>query len=129
MANINGFDTVADNLTGTASADTIRGLGLDDTLSGLNGFDKLFGDAGDDNLFGGEGGDHLYGGAGDDLLDGGGANDKIFYDSEPGGVIVDLLGGTATDGYGDTDTLTSIENVVGSQFGDTILGNSKVDNF
>ena len=38
------------------------------------------------------------------------------------GVYVDLVAGTATDGYGDTDTLVSIEQIRGSDYADTLLG-------
>src|SRR5690606_13486578 len=31
---------------------------------------------------------------------------------------------TATDGFGDTDTLIGIENVTGTSFADTIIGNA-----
>ena len=40
------------------------------------------------------------------------------------GANVDLANGTATDGYGNTDTLISIENVYGSHLGDTVLGSA-----
>ncbi len=41
------------------------------------------------------------------------------------GVVVDLATGTATDGWGGTDTLTSIEDVNGTRFGDTIQGDDE----
>ena len=39
-------------------------------------------------------------------------------------MAVNLLTGTASDGFGGTDTLISIEDVRGSTFGDTIVGNA-----
>ena len=40
------------------------------------------------------------------------------------GVAVDLEAGAATDTFGDIDTLTGFENVVGTTLDDVILGNS-----
>ena len=37
-------------------------------------------------------------------------------------MTVNLATGTATDGYGDSDTLSNIENVTGTKFADTITG-------
>ena len=46
------------------------------------------------------------------LLDGGGGNDVVDYSFAPGPVDVDLDAGIATDnGFGDSDLLSSIENV------------------
>ena len=39
-------------------------------------------------------------------------------------MTVDLAAGTATDGFGNHDTLANVENVIGSRFGDTIAGNA-----
>ena len=69
----------------------------------------------------------LHGNQGNDTLDGGGgAPTPSQYKFEIGGigVNVDLANGTATDTYGNTDTLISIENVHGSQLADTITGGS-----
>jgi Ca2+-binding RTX toxin-like protein len=70
---------------------------------------------------------------GADIINGGGGYDRVDYGRDAGaggtaGVTVDLLAGTATDGFGTVDTLTSIEEVVGTSFNDTIRGNSW-DNF
>ena len=79
---------------------------------------------GNDQLYGGDGNDSLSGGAGNNLLDGGAGEDNVNYSSVTDhGVTVDLSQEIATDnGYGGTDTLNSIEDVLGSNFGDTITG-------
>jgi Ca2+-binding RTX toxin-like protein len=65
------------------------------------------------------------GGKGNDTLDGGNQGyDEAVYGSDPAGVTVDLTAGTATDGWGNTDTLISIEGVEGSNFNDSIVGSS-----
>ncbi|MBL4589953.1 MAG: type I secretion C-terminal target domain-containing protein [Alphaproteobacteria bacterium] len=80
----------------------------------------LNGGAGDDQLFGAEGADLLDGGLDNDLINGGGGIDTVTFLSATGGVNVNLVNGTAT-GNG-SDTLTSIENVEGTSFNDTIRG-------
>lgn len=106
------------------SAFKIFGNGLANTLTGGNREDQLSGGARDDTLGGGGGSDLLIGGAGNDSLDGGDGIDVVSSDGATKGVVINLLTGTATDGLGGTDTLTSIEAAFGSAFADTItLGN------
>jgi len=86
----------------------------------------LYGFSGNDSLSGGEGNDVLQGGAGNDVLDGGNGIDTAVYSDATSGVTVNL--GTTTaqavgGGLG-SDTLTSIENLAGSAFGDTLTGSS-----
>ena len=65
------------------------------------------------------------GGKGNDTLDGGNEGyDEAVYGSDPAGVTVNLAAGTATDGWGNTDTLISIEGVEGSNHNDSIVGSS-----
>jgi Ca2+-binding RTX toxin-like protein len=83
-------------------------------VAGTEFGDELTGDSNDNTIAGGEG---------DDTIDGGGGIDEVDYDFlEQGGVSVDLANETATDSFGDTDTLLNIENVLGSAFDDTIIG-------
>jgi Ca2+-binding RTX toxin-like protein len=104
-----------------------EGTGSDDGITGTEG---------DDLLEGLEGNDVLSGEAGSDFLDGGEGIDTAVYQFDPEGVSVDLEAGddngpatgSATDGYGDTDGLLSIENVIGSDFDDEILGNTSANN-
>jgi Ca2+-binding RTX toxin-like protein len=58
--------------------------------------------------------------------------DTVSYNNEEGasGVTVNLATGTATDSYGNTDTLIDIERVYGTSFADTLIGgNISNDNF
>lgn len=88
------------------------------------GHDQLSGGEGDDAIHGGYGHDTLEGGAGADHLDGGkGRHDTVDYSEAEAGVNVSLKDGVASDdGMGSNDTLTSIENVIGSQNDDVIVG-------
>lgn len=97
----------------------------DNILNGTNDGDSIFGYGGNDTLYGYEGYDYLYGGPGDDVLDGGAGSDWVDFTSSANGVTVNLLTGTATgDG---NDTLISIEQVWGSWYDDTIVGNDELN--
>ena len=112
----------ADAIDGTSLDDVIEGGAGDDVLQGGAGGDVLFGGAGDDTLYGGDGDDTLSGGAGDDTLAGGAGDDTVDYSYlTDGGVQVDLANGTAT-AAGETDSLSGIENVVGSAGNDRLTG-------
>ncbi len=108
--------TEADNfLAGNDGADTLRGRGGDDVLSGGNQSDVLDGGAGADVLAGGSGADTINGEAGIDTISAAG---------DVAGVTVHLAGGWGQDGWGTYDTLSGLEDVVGSAFNDTLVGNS-----
>ncbi len=119
-------------LNGFGGADTLEGLGGGDILDGGSGDDILRGDgddsylgpSGNDTLNGGTGEDVLRGGAGVDILNGGDGVDRasFFTRAATQGVIASLLTQTvANDGYGNAETMTSIEGLGG--------GTAFVDNF
>jgi VCBS repeat-containing protein len=118
--------TVSLALQGVAQ-DTV-GAGTD-TLSGIA---NLRGGGNDDILTGQEHDNVIEGGGGNDVLDGGASNsgeifgDWVTYEHAAAGVTVDLgLQGSAQNTFGaGTDTLTNFENLVGSNFGDVLTGNS-----
>lgn len=64
------------------------------------------------------------GGAGSDTIDGGAGTDGAWYLSSSGAVQIDLLAGTTAGGDADGDTLISIEDLMGSSFGDNLTGNA-----
>jgi Ca2+-binding RTX toxin-like protein len=93
------------------------GGGGTDTLSN---FENVTGSAFNDSLTGTAGNNVLAGLAGDDTLNGGLGTDTADYSASAAAVNVNLLSGSATgDG---TDSLTAIENVIGSDFNDTLAG-------
>lgn len=139
-----------DILTGAATNDIIRGLAGNDTLNGKGNDDRLEGGNGNDTLKGGKGKDVLIGANGSDRLEGGKGND-IFKLSQGGdilrgglgrdtldasdfdsGVVVNataldqgypvIAAGTITLANGKVQTLTSIENFLGSRFDNTFYG-------
>lgn len=83
------------------------------------------GERGNDILKGGFGwNDWLIPGAGDDTVNGGpGIGDTVVYRHARRPLIVSLQAGTAT-GSG-TDSLSNLENIVGSRFDDKLTGNAE----
>jgi Ca2+-binding RTX toxin-like protein len=108
MAVINGTpydDLDANKLVGTSKADQIFGLGGGDEVVAL---------AGNDLLEGGPGGDYL---------DGGEGIDTASYVSSASDVWVILNNSTPErDGDAEGDYLTSIENLIGSAYEDSLSG-------
>ena len=126
------------NIDTISNFEQVIGTDFGDTLRGDDASNYFEGNRGDDLLEGRGDEDFFRGGAGDDTINGGEGGvddyDRVEYDEDAedadgqNGVIVDLAAGTATDGYGDTDTLIGIENVSGTDFNDTIRGDDG-DNF
>ncbi|MFC7454338.1 beta strand repeat-containing protein, partial [Insolitispirillum peregrinum] len=90
-------------------SDTLYGI---EHVWGSDGNDSLTGDSNDNTLKGRDGDDTLKGGAGDNVLDGGAGSDTASYAGATGDLTVNLVSGTVTGGYGGTDTLSSIENLI-----------------
>ncbi|QKJ37068.1 retention module-containing protein [Pseudomonas sp. MPDS] len=112
-------------LTGTTGDDVLIAGEGDNILNAGDGNDILSAGSGNNVLHGEAGNDLLYSGAGNDLLDGGTGNDTASYAHASAGVTVNLglLAAQNTVGAG-IDTLAGIENLVGSNFNDTLTGDS-----
>jgi Ca2+-binding RTX toxin-like protein len=140
-----------ETVIGSRFNDTLIGDGTVNTLSGGGGRDTLDGGAGDDTLDGGEGDDSLVGGLGNDVLRGGAGTDRLWgsdgNDVFASGAGADILAGgagidtadysaswtavNATLGPGPSlggeaagDSFSSIENLTGSVYDDTLTGDS-----
>ncbi|MDY7001452.1 MAG: nidogen-like domain-containing protein, partial [Thermodesulfobacteriota bacterium] len=117
----------SDSLRGGAGQDDIRGGAGGDTLYGDADDDELFGDSENDTLDGGGGSDTMYGGFGDDSLTDSGADpdDWVSYNESDRslGLTIDLSNNSATDGS-ETDEIHSIENVMASDFNDSLVGDT-----
>ncbi|ESR25657.1 hypothetical protein N177_1490 [Lutibaculum baratangense AMV1] len=105
--------TVIENAVGGSGNDRITGNAADNVLTG---------NAGNDTIAGGADNDTLIGGAGADVLGGGAGVDTANYASSGAAVQVSLQNGTGSGGDAEGDTLYSIENLVGSSFGDILVG-------
>jgi Ca2+-binding RTX toxin-like protein len=132
----------ADMIMGGACNDDILGGDGNDMLYGDSGNDRIFGDGGDDVIMGGTGSDMLYGGEGNDTFIGmdGDGNDIVY--GGAGSDTLDLsaitealeirLANAGTDrgsvsGATQSDTIWSIENVVGGSGDDTIVASEAVN--
>ncbi|MEH6404980.1 MAG: cadherin-like domain-containing protein, partial [Sneathiella sp.] len=104
----------------------IGGAG-DDTLAGITGDDTLYGGGGADDLRGGNGADLIFGGDGSDIINGGSNSDTVSYSDKSAAVVVDLDAGTAVVSGSETDTLSNIENIIGSDYDDTLDGGGADD--
>ena len=113
-----------ENAIGGSAADRLIGNALNNHISGMAGNDKIFGGAGNDVLDGGAGNDLLQGGPGNDVLNGAAGIDTADYSSALRGVTVNLAvtGAQNTVGAG-SDTLISIEGLIGSNYADHLIGN------
>ncbi len=110
-------------LTGTAGDDVLVAGSGNNVINAGDGNDVLTAGSGNNEMHGGAGNDLLYSGAGNDLLDGGTGSDTASYAHATAAVTVNLglLGAQNTLGAG-TDTLTGIENLLGSNFNDSLTG-------
>ncbi|WP_114008010.1 beta strand repeat-containing protein [Cohaesibacter intestini] len=117
-----GNGIIANWLTGTINdpyGNTDTFTGRVDSLRGTNEADQFIGDDQDNQI---------RGLGGNDTFNAGDGVDEIRYDRDAtygglGGVNVNLATGTATDGFGDTDTFTSVERVRGTDMDDILIGN------
>ena len=115
-------------ITGNEAANVLIGYGGNDSLLGMGGDDVLWGsENGNDKLDGGAGNDLMHGDLGGDLILGGAGNDTSDYQDSSEAVTIKL--GALTGGYvvgagGDAqgDRLQSVENILGSAYSDTLVG-------
>ena len=115
---IHGGFTIANGVT-IEIATSGRG---NDMLVGNDATNILSARDGDDALWGMGGNDFLRGGKGYDVLDGGDGLDSADYSDAASKVTIDLSLETQFTGGGGIDKFVSIEGVVGTQFGDILIG-------
>ena len=134
---ING-GTGADTIDGGAGSDTIDYSSSDEgviidfqngIVSGgdaegdsLTGIENITGSAHDDTLTGDAGDNRIQGGAGADTLDGGAGNDTLDYSDSDEAVTINFESGTVTGGDATGDQIANFENMLGSDFNDTLVG-------
>ena len=84
----------------------------------------LTGGVGNDSITGGSGWDYLAGGLGNDSLDGMAGEDTVDYSASATAVVVTLGAPGVGSGEG-LDSLTSIEDVAGSNHNDSLTGDAR----
>jgi Tol biopolymer transport system component len=100
--------TVSFSLAALINVENVTLLGLSDLAATGNAGDNI-----------------LAGNAGDNVLDGGEGSDTVSYCNAGAAVEVSLVAGEfQRTGFGD-DTLVSIENLTGSRYDDTLIGNDE----
>lgn len=99
-----------------------------DTLININ---NLIGSDFNDNLIGNSGSNVITGGAGNDFINGGDGNDWVSFANVGNFVSVAFgdFGGSAFSSATGSDSLANIENIIGSDFGNLLTGNSKNNSF
>ena len=110
--------TNVENLAGSDYADVLTGDAVANILHGLDGDDEILGNGGNDVLEGGAGADELNGGLG---------VDTVSYRISDAGITLDLAEGTGEGGHAEGDVITSIENVIGSNYDDFLFGNDSAN--
>lgn len=124
-----------DSIVLGSGSDTVYGLAGNDSVHGGGGNDHLYGEAGNDSLDGGAGNDLMVGGAGNDTISGGDDEntvDTVSYQYASKGVAVDLsapLSGSfnAIVDDSDSDVLSDIQNINGSDYSDTLMGDTNAN--
>jgi Ca2+-binding RTX toxin-like protein len=113
---------------GGAGSDTFVSI---ENLEGSAFNDTLTGDSGNNVLSGLSGDDMLVGGAGNDTLDGGAGNDTASYAGASGPITIGLSNAAAqaVGGGQGSDTFIAVENIIGSQFADTLSGDGNANMF
>ena len=117
-----------ENVYGSRFDDVITGDSGDNVLTGFNGNDTLTGAEGINQLNGGNGNDIFIGGTGADVLNGGSGQDTVDYSGSDARVEARLGGSQVFDGgFATGDSFQGLENIIGSNFSDTLVGNLRAN--
>jgi Ca2+-binding RTX toxin-like protein len=118
------FDDVFD---GGPGPDFFDGALGNDTLRGNGGNDTLIGGVGLDTVEGGDGDDTLVAGTADNAIDtylGGSGRDALDFSNAAAAVTVDLSAASVAGAGVGAEVFNSIEDLIGSDFADTLTGDS-----
>src|SRR6185369_5246379 len=119
-----GTDLIKSSVSVDLTAAGFAGQEIENvTLLGATAFNVTGNDL-NNTLIGNAGANILVGGNGSDILDGAAGIDTASYADHSVGMMIDLTGGTATDGGSEHDTLKNIENATGGSGDDSLTGNA-----
>jgi Ca2+-binding RTX toxin-like protein len=116
-------NTVSSGTDTFINIENLIGSAFNDGLSGDGGANVIFGRNGNDSLNGNGGNDTLLGEGGNDVLDGGAGEDAASYATATTAVLVTLMHSNVQVTNAGSDRLINIENLIGSDFNDTLIGN------
>jgi Ca2+-binding RTX toxin-like protein len=116
-----------EDVFGSQFADGLVGDGNANRLTGLAGNDELWGNGGADILDGGAGNDYLAGSDGGQTFIGGDGEDVVSYTFAASGVVANLATPSSNAGEAAGDTYSGIEDLYGSQFADTLVGDANAN--
>ena len=114
-----GSDTISYESAGAPIAVTLNVSSSDGKI--LSNFENILGSSYGDVLTGSAANNVIEGGLGDDTIDGAGGVDTASYAKATAAVTASLLAGTSSGGAGN-DILSNIENLTGSAYNDTLIG-------
>ncbi len=111
-----------EGIIGSNHGDVLVGSAAKNRIEGGKGTNLIVGNGGGDTLIGGSGTNVFITGKGHNVVEGGKGANTIDYFTAPGAVNVDLAKGTASkNGWGGSDTLSGIENIIGSRHNGDVL--------
>lgn len=121
-------------INGESRGRIVDGFG---TVDMVTGFEEVAGTRFGDSFLGSRGGDTFWGGEGQDSYNGRAGFDTVGFDawfgnSPPGPVVVDMrlaTGQVIDDGFGNTETMIGIEEVIGADGNDVLQGNAASQHF
>ncbi len=113
-----------DDLLLLDNAITGTGNELKNLVDGTDGNNMLYGLGGGDTLQGNRGDDILNGGAGADFLGGSIGVDTASYSNATTGLTASLIKPLVNTGEAAGDTYSEIENLLGSKYGDVLIGDA-----
>jgi len=116
-----------EDVMATIYDDILIGSNVANAFYAGNGHDYIEGLGGNDTIYAGDGNDQVSGGTGGDTLDGGDGIDTLSYYNSASGVTINLKTNTAVLGEAQGDIISGFENIIGSNWNDTLTG-SNVDN-
>jgi Ca2+-binding RTX toxin-like protein len=127
-----GIDTVSYAGSGAGVIVTINGAASGGDAAGdiLTGIENLIGSAGNDTLTGDTSANTFDGGLGANTINGGAGIDTVTYANASGSMSINIFnGGVNATGGGRSDSLSGIENIIGTAFNDTIIGDGNANIF
>ena len=109
-----GDDTIVN--TGTIDGDIDLGAGDDSVTLNIS---SVQGD-----IFGGDGNDTIIANNRANVIDGGDDSDTVSYEISTNRVVINMATNSYASGHATGDTLTNVENLTGTAFGDVITGDA-----